>query len=117
MDPQKLQEHLQFDKMKSEIQQIYKTCPNRLKSNNCKDLIKLDRLNEKLHFLFLPWLSRSLKPKGGAAGGVLVRGRGFLVLTDMPRPEFNLSPCVTTGENKNSIEIKSNNYAFTIARE
>ena len=29
MDPQKLQEHLQFDKMKSEIQKIYETCPNR----------------------------------------------------------------------------------------
>ena len=45
MDPQKLQEHLQFDKMKSEIQKIYKTCPNRSKSTNCKDMIKFDRLN------------------------------------------------------------------------
>ena len=51
MDPQKLQEDLQFDKMKSEIQKIYKTCPYRLKSTNCKDMIKLDRLNEKLHQL------------------------------------------------------------------
>ena len=51
MDPQKLQEHLQFDNMKSEIQKIYKTCPNRLKSTNCKDMIKMDRLNEKLHQL------------------------------------------------------------------
>ena len=48
MDPQKLQEHLQFDKMKSEIQQIYETFPNRSKSSNCKDMIKLHRLNEKL---------------------------------------------------------------------
>ena len=31
MDPQKLQEHLQFGKMKWEIQKIYKTCPNRSK--------------------------------------------------------------------------------------
>ena len=51
MDPQKLQEHLQFNKMKSEIHKIYKTCPNRLKSTNSKDMIKLDRLNEKLHQL------------------------------------------------------------------
>ena len=51
MDPQKLQEHLQFDKMKSEIQKTYKTCPNRLKSTNCKDIIKLNRLNKKLHQL------------------------------------------------------------------
>ena len=51
MDPQKLQEHLQFDKMKSEIQKIYKTSPNRLKSTNCKDMTKMDRLNEKLHQL------------------------------------------------------------------
>ena len=51
MDPQKLQEHLQFDKLKSEIQKIYKTCPNHLKSTNCKDMIKLDRLNENLHKL------------------------------------------------------------------
>ena len=37
--------------MKSEIQKIYKTCPNRLKNTKCKDMIKLDRLNEKLHQL------------------------------------------------------------------
>ena len=48
---QKLQEHLQFDKMKLEIQKIYKTSLNRLKITNCKDMIKLDRLNEKLHQL------------------------------------------------------------------
>ena len=29
MDPQKRQEHLQFDRMKSEIQKIHKTCPSR----------------------------------------------------------------------------------------
>ena len=51
MDPQKLQEHLELGKIKSEIQTIYKTCPNCLKSTNCKDMIKLDRLNEKLHQL------------------------------------------------------------------
>ena len=51
MDPQKLQEHIQFDKIKSEIQKIYKTCPNQLKNTNCKEMIKLDRLNEKLHQL------------------------------------------------------------------
>ena len=51
MDPQNTQEHLQFDKMKSDNQKIYKTCPNRLKSSNCKDMIKLDRPNEKLHQL------------------------------------------------------------------
>ena len=28
---------------------IYPTCPNRLKSTNCTDMIKLGRLNEKLH--------------------------------------------------------------------
>ena len=48
MDPQKLQEHLQIDKMRSEIQKIYETCPNHSKSSNCKDMIKLDQLNQKL---------------------------------------------------------------------
>ena len=51
MDPQKLQEHLQFDKMKSDIHEIDKTCPNCLKSTNCRDMMKLNRLNEKLHQL------------------------------------------------------------------
>ena len=37
---------------------------------------------------------RSLKPKGGSAGDVLVRERGFLVLTDMPRPVLGES-CTT----------------------
>ena len=37
--------------MKLEIQKMYKTCPNRLNSTNCKDMIKLDQLNEKLHQL------------------------------------------------------------------
>ena len=51
MDSQKLQEHLQFDKMWSEIQKIYETCPNRSKSSNCKDLVKLDQLNKNLYQL------------------------------------------------------------------
>ena len=51
MDSQKLQEHLQFDKMKSDIQKIYDTCPNRSKSSNSKDMVKVDRLNEKLYQL------------------------------------------------------------------
>ena len=48
MDPQKLQEHLQFEKMKLYTQKIYKTCPNYSKNSNCKDILKFDRQNEKL---------------------------------------------------------------------
>ena len=38
---------------------------------------------------------RSLKPKGGSTGGILVRKRGFLVLTGMPRPVLRES-CTTS---------------------
>ena len=48
MDAQKLQEHLQLEKMKLDIQRIHQTCPNRSKSKNCKYMLKFDRLNEKL---------------------------------------------------------------------
>ena len=51
VDPQKPQEQLQFDKMKSEMQKIYETCPSCSKSSNCKNMVKLDGLNEKLHQL------------------------------------------------------------------
>ena len=41
------------------------------------------------------WACRSLKPKGGSPCGVLVRERGFLVLTGMPRPVLGES-CTTS---------------------
>ena len=48
MDPQKLQEHFHFEEMQLDIQKIYKRCPNRSSSSNCKNIPKLDRLNKKL---------------------------------------------------------------------